>query len=81
MCNSLDDPYGRAYAAVRSYLGARPVYDFLGAPEHLGLNSRPGGHGATEEDWNAIFDFANQVLPGKPGTRRFDVVPPREDTP
>ncbi|WP_437866989.1 glucuronyl esterase domain-containing protein [Sorangium sp. So ce363] len=81
LCNSLKDQYGRAYAAVQSYLGAEPVYDFLGVPEHVGLNFRPGGHGATEEDWNAIFDFADQVLLGKPGTRRFDVVPPRKDTP
>ncbi|AUX21861.1 uncharacterized protein SOCEGT47_023570 [Sorangium cellulosum] len=81
LCNSLADPYGRAYAAVQSYLGAQPLYDVLGVPEHLGLHFRPGGHGATAEDWNAIFDFADQYLLGKPGTRRFDVIPPREDTP
>jgi len=81
MCNSLEDPYGRAYAAVQAYLGAQPVYEFLGASDHLGLHFRPGGHGATAEDWTAIFDFADQYLQLLPGDRRFDVIPPTEDLP
>lgn len=81
LCNSLKEQYGRAYAAVQSYLGAQPVYDLLGVPEHLGVHWGPGRHGATEEDWNAIFDFADQYLLGKPGTRRFDVIPPAEALP
>jgi hypothetical protein len=28
-----------------------------------------------------LLDFADQHLLKKPGTRRFDVLPPREDTP
>lgn len=81
MCNSLADPYGRAYAAAQSYLGAKPVYEFLDAPDHLGQHFRPGGHGATEEDWTAIFDFADLYLLGKAGERRFDVLPPDDQLP
>lgn len=81
LLNSLSDQYGRAYAAVQTYLGAKPVYDFLGASQNLGVHFRPGGHGMNDEDWSALLDFADQKLLGKPGTRRFDVLPPREDTP
>jgi hypothetical protein len=75
MCNSLADQYGRAYAAVQTYLGAKPVYEFLKAGENLGLNFRSGGHGMTSEDWSALLDFADQKLLKKEGTRRFDIVP------
>jgi hypothetical protein len=78
MCNSLADQYGRAYAAVQTYLGAKPVYEFLKAGENLGMNFRPGGHGMTAEDWAALLDFADQKLLKKEGTRKFDVLPPAD---
>lgn len=81
MCNSLADPYGRAYAAVQTYLGAKPVYEFLDAEQNLGVNFRAGGHGMTAEDWSAVLDFADQYLLKKGGTRKFDVLPPADQTP
>jgi hypothetical protein len=81
MCNSLSDEYGRAYAAVQTYLAAKPVYEFLDAEQNLGLNFRPGGHGMTSEDWSALLDFADQYLMKKGGTRKFDVLPPASQTP
>ena len=81
LCNSLADQYGRAYAAVQTYLGAKPVYELLGAPANLGVHFRPGGHGMNAQDWSALLDFADQNLLKKPGTRRFDELPPRADTP
>ncbi|HEY3496259.1 MAG TPA: hypothetical protein VGK73_16280, partial [Polyangiaceae bacterium] len=81
MCNSLEDEYGRAYAAVQTYLEAKPVYEFLEAEDNLGLHFRPGGHGMTSVDWTAVLDFADQYLLKKPGTRRFDELPPPEQTP
>jgi hypothetical protein len=81
MCNSLSDEYGRAYAAVQTYLNAKPVYEFLGVPENLGLNFRQGGHGMTAEDWAAILDFADRYLLKKGGTRQFDVIPPDNQLP
>jgi len=81
MCNSLSDQYGRAYAAVQTYLSAKPVYQFLGADQNLGQNFRAGSHGMTAEDWSALLDFADQFLLKKTGTRKFDVLPPADKTP
>lgn len=81
MCNSYSDQYGRAYAAVQTFLGALPVYELLGAKENLGMHFREGGHGMTGEDWSALLDFADQKLLGKPGARIFNEIPPIEKTP
>ena len=78
MCNSLEDPYGRAYAAVQTYLGAKPVYAFLDADDCLGVHFRSGGHGMTAEDWSVLLDFADQKLLKKEGNRRFDIIPPAD---
>ena len=81
MTNALSDPYGRAYAAAQSYLEAKPVFEFLGVPDNVGQFFRPGSHGATNEDWDAALDFADQYLMMRPGDRRFDVLPPDSDLP
>jgi hypothetical protein len=81
LSNSLDDQYGRAYAAVQTYLSAKPVYDFLGVPDNLGIHFRPGTHGITAENWSAILDFSDQYLLKKAGTRKFDVLPPKDQLP
>jgi hypothetical protein len=78
MCNSMADQYGRPYAAVQTYLAAKPIYHFLNADDNLGLNFRPGGHGMQAEDWSALLDFADQKLLQKPITRRFDILPPAD---
>jgi hypothetical protein len=81
MCNSFSDQYGRAYAAVQTYVYAKPVYTFLKADENVGLNFREGTHGMQAEDWSALMDFADQKLLKKAGTRKFDVIPPADKTP
>lgn len=78
MCNSMADQYGRPLAAVKTYEAAKPVFDFLQVPDNVGLHFRPGGHGMQAEDWSALLDFADQKLLKKPGTRRFDIIPPAE---
>jgi hypothetical protein len=78
LCCSLADQYGNANAAAQSYLGAKPVYEFLEKPDGLGINFRPGQHGMNAEDWAALLDFADVQLKGKPATRRFDQVPPAD---
>jgi len=81
MCNSLMDQYGRAYAVEQTYLSAQPVFDFLGVSDNLGLSFRPGMHGITSDDWSALLDFADQYLLQKGGTRKFNVLPPADQTP
>ena len=77
LCNALSDQYGTANAATRTYLAAKPVYQFLGVSDNLGLNFRPGQHGMNATDWTAILDFADlhfkNIQPNPP--RRFDVIP------
>jgi hypothetical protein len=81
MANSLQDQYGRAYAAVQTYLTAKPVYDFLGMSDNIGVHFRQGTHGMTAEDWTAVLDFADQYLMKKGGSQKFDVLPPADQTP
>lgn len=81
MLNSFADEYGRAYAAVQTFLGARPVYAFLNATDKLGMNFREGGHGMTSEDWKALLDFADQNLLKKGGDRNFNKIPPSNKLP
>ena len=76
LCNGLDDQYVNGKAASQTYLAAKPVYDFLGVPDHLGVHFRPGRHGMTTSDWLAVMDFADQKLRHLDIPRRFDQIPP-----
>lgn len=75
LCNALSDQYGNTNAAVQTYLGAKPVYEFLGVPDRLGINFRPGRHGMNAADWSAILDFCDQQLRNIDVHRRFDQIP------
>ncbi len=77
LCNGLEDQYVNDYAVVQTFLSAKPVYEFLGHPENLGLNFRAGRHGMTAEDWSTVLDFADQKLRGIDHHRRFDQIPPK----
>jgi len=74
--DGLDDTATCVNALVKSYLGAKPVYELLGVPDHLGINFRPGPHRLAPEDWTAILDFSDQQLRGLDVKRRFDQLPP-----
>ena len=74
--DGLDDTAACVNALVQSYLAARPVYELLGVPDHLGIHYRPGPHRLAPEDWTAILDFSDQQLRGLPVNRRFDQLPP-----
>lgn len=78
LCCSLADQYGNANAAAQSYLHAKPVYQFLGKPDTLGIHFRPGQHGMNADDWSALLDFADVHLLRKPPSRRFDEIPPAD---
>jgi Cellulose binding domain len=58
-----------------TYRAAKMVYQYLGAPDRIGINYRPGGHQFDLTDYNAIMDFADKYLRGLPASRTFDNVP------
>jgi hypothetical protein len=60
--DGLNDPCTSTNALVQSYLAAKPVYEFLHAPEHLDIHIRPGAHLLAPDDWEAILNFADHQL-------------------
>ncbi|HUI06421.1 MAG TPA: alpha/beta hydrolase family protein [Verrucomicrobiae bacterium] len=76
----LTDQVSLASAVKQSWLGARPAYALFDATDRLGVNYAHHGHAFTEEDWNAMLDFADKYLRGMKVDRRFDQFPP-EPTP
>ena len=59
----------------QAHLAAKEVFDFLGAPDKIGIHYRPGGHDQGAEDWAALLDFADKQFFGKSVTRKFDQLP------
>ncbi len=76
--NGLDDQYCQANAAAQSYLHAKPVYEFLGVTDRLGVDFRPGKHGMYAPDWETVLDFADLQLLNKGAKRKFDQIPPTD---
>ena len=76
--DALADSACNGNAMKQSYLAAKPVYEFLGAADHLGIHFRPGQHALAADDWQVILDFADQQLRGKKIDRRFNELPPAE---
>lgn len=73
--DSLDDLWANPMGTQISFLAAREVYKFLGVPEKIGLHYRHGKHDQTEEDFNALLDFADSQLMGKDAAQKFDTLP------
>jgi (4-O-methyl)-D-glucuronate---lignin esterase len=59
-------------AVKQTILAAKPAFEFLGVPDHLGVNYAKHGHAFTQDDWNAMLDFADKHLRGMKVDRRFD---------
>jgi hypothetical protein len=76
--DGLDDGATNGKALAQAYQAARPVYAFLGVPDHLGINFRPGRHMLAPADWEAILDFSDKYLRQLDVTRRFDQIPPMD---
>jgi hypothetical protein len=74
--DGLNDGAANENALAHAYLAAKPIYDLLGVPDHLGIHFRPGKHMLAPEDWKAILDFADQQLRGLKVEERFDQMPP-----
>src|SRR5690242_21858538 len=46
----------------QNYRSTRKVYEFLGAPDHLGLRIRNGGHPTTSGEMEFYMDFLDSVF-------------------
>jgi hypothetical protein len=62
-------------AVKRSIEGARPVYEFLGAKDNLGVHYSHHGHAFTAEDWTAMMDFFDKTSRGMKIEQKFDRFP------
>jgi len=62
-------------AVKRSIEGARPVYEFLGAKDNLGVHYSHHGHAFTAEDWTALMDFFDKMSRGIKIEQTFDRFP------
>lgn len=75
-CDGISDHVTNINALRQTILASKPVYEFLGVPQNLGVAYRPGKHALTAADWTALLDFADSRLRHLPTTRRFDYFPP-----
>jgi acetyl esterase/lipase len=73
--NSVDDLWANPQGTQQSFMAAREVFRFLGAGDKIGIHYRHGKHDQNEEDFAALFDFADHVLLGKPVFDTFDRLP------
>lgn len=75
--DGLTDHWANPIGTQVTYAGAKPVFDFLGVPEKLGIYYREGGHGQTADDWGTLMDFADFTFFNKKPVsgKRFDQVP------
>jgi hypothetical protein len=60
-----EDWWANPKNSQRTTEAAKEVYKFLGVPEKIGHHFRDGGHAQNEEDWKALFDFADFIIKGK----------------
>jgi (4-O-methyl)-D-glucuronate---lignin esterase len=65
-------------AVKQSIMAAKPVYEFLGVSDRLGVNYAKHGHAFTQDDWSAMLDFADKHLRGMKVERSFDQFLPEQ---
>lgn len=64
----LDDYWSNPCGTQFAWEDAQPLFDLLGIPEKNGIHYREGGHGHTEEDWQALLTYCDFLWFGKPLT-------------
>jgi dienelactone hydrolase len=73
--NALGDAWANPEGSARTQAAAAEVFGYLGARALVGINYRQGGHDQSREDWDALLDFCDVVLLGKPAARSFTSSP------
>jgi hypothetical protein len=65
----------------QSWLHAQPAYALFNATDRLGVNWSDRRHGLVQNDWDAMFDFADKFLLGQNVDRSFAEFPPATTRP
>ncbi len=63
LLDAAEDRWANLPGTAAALEAARPVFDLLGAGDKLQAHLRAGQHAVLAEDWRALADFAEQVLP------------------
>lgn len=58
------DFWANPYGTYLTYLGAQPVFEWLGVPENQAIHWRDGGHQQDSTDWMALFEFGDFIFRG-----------------
>ncbi|MBN1671693.1 MAG: acetylxylan esterase [Kiritimatiellae bacterium] len=73
--SAFGDEWANPQGTQAAHLAAQPVFEWLGAADKMGIHYRDGKHKHSDEDWQALVDFADKVFFGKHIERRFDDYP------
>jgi len=73
-CHARQDYWANPYGTELTYRAAQVVFDWLDAGDHQGIHWRQGGHAQNEEDWQALFDFADRFFFAKKVNRKFNLL-------
>jgi hypothetical protein len=71
--DALGDAWANPYGTGVTHLGARPVYELLGAARGPAISFREGPHELSDADWRTLLDHADLVFLGK-GPARGDAL-------
>ena len=71
---ALGDLWANPEGTQQTHLAAREVFDFLGACERIAIHFREGKHEQSRADWQALLDFADHLLLGKPLQGAFNAL-------
>jgi len=71
--NATEDEYNNTLSIEVGIRTGRIVYDWMRLGDRCRLHWRPGRHGQQEEDWLALFDFADEFLFGRKHPREFNI--------
>lgn len=75
MLEGTHDPNVSHRGVRETWIHARPVYAFLGAPDRIGIYWADRPHGFGDTDWDGLLAFADKFLLGQHVSRAFNLFP------
>ena len=70
--NATDDEYNNTLSIEAGIRTGKLVYEWMQVEDRCRLHWRPGKHGQTEDDWQALLDFTDEVFFGRNGESEFN---------